>query len=78
MVRGWPGKTSLIESWRLTQAGQAVSSSTEWTFPGNTKEDLIQHLLEDGIHRGRHGNELYSMSFEELKRLHSQEHNEAN
>lgn len=43
----------------------------------NSRDVLIQHLLNDGIHKGRHTEvELKAMSTSALESLHNFEHNE--
>lgn len=49
-------------------------SRTEWTFPGSTRDDLIEHLQE-GQHAGKFTErQLESMTIDELKRLHADDH----
>jgi len=58
-----------------------VVSRSPWMWngiPGNShenRESLIEHLHEDGIHRGRHSlSKLNSMSDEQLNDLHNADH----
>lgn len=46
-----------------------------WTFPGSGRQDLIHHLLTDGIHRGSFSRaQLEAMSYAQLRALHSDQH----
>lgn len=50
-------------------------TASVWTFPGDSKDDLIKHLIEDGIHRGKFdGVELSQYSFDDLKEMHADDH----
>jgi len=78
--KGWPGVEALISSWRFTQGEQRQTSGyrgntkTRWTFPGTTRNSLIQHL-QDGRHAGKFtNNQLNQMTFKELQQLHSDDH----
>lgn len=60
----------------LTKAvgSTVVTKETQW---GRTtdKEILVNHLLNDGIHKGRHTSaQLEAMTVEQLEALHTQEH----
>lgn len=50
-------------------------SHTQWTFPGSTRSDLIEHLLTSPHHRGKFSREeLSRYSFEDLREIHSDDH----
>jgi hypothetical protein len=76
---GWPGADALLDSWKLTQqpvaqTGYRGSSQTQWTFPGSTRSDLIEHL-QSGEHRGKFtASQLDRMTFQQLQQLHSDDH----
>jgi hypothetical protein len=49
--------------------------SSNWTHPGNTKEGLIDHLLQHPNHGGKFAPEmLQSLDYRELESLHSDDH----
>lgn len=74
---GWPG----LEHLKRQVLGDASSYNAPlkpvWSFSGgDTKPALIQHLLNDGIHRGKFKkSSLDKMSRDELVMLHSKDHN---
>ena len=76
---GWPGTDALLSSWRQTQvtrksAGYTGRSQTQWTFPGTSREELLQHL-QAGQHAGKFTKQqLQAMTFEELLSLHADDH----
>ena len=78
-LAGWPGTDALMSSWRQTQAEKSPvrytsRSQTHWTFPGNDRADLIQHL-QTGQHAGKFTKQqLHAMTFEELLALHADDH----
>jgi len=76
---GWAGVDELVASWELTQAttkrsGYRGTSIAQWTFPGSTRSDLIEHLQE-GQHAGKFAlHQLNQMTFQQLQTLHSDDH----
>lgn len=49
--------------------------SSNWTHPGNTKTELINHLLRHPNHGGKFAPEmLQSLDYRELESLHSDDH----
>lgn len=75
-VVGWVGVQELT---RLVMERQqaAVSSGPRWTYAGgDTKPALIEHLLRDGIHKGKFSKDyLERLSRDALVQLHSDDHN---
>lgn len=75
-VVGWVGVQELT---RLVMERQqaAVSSGPRWTYAGgDTKPSLIEHLLRDGIHKGKFSKSyLENLSRDALVQLHSDDHN---
>lgn len=73
---GWVGVQELT---RLVMESQqaAVSSGPRWTYAGgDTKPALIEHLLRDGIHKGKFSKDyLERLSRDALVQLHSDDHN---
>lgn len=70
----------------LKQAAQRVAAPTgyamrgatspAWTYPGNSRQSLINHLLADSIHRGKFTRaRLETMTYAQLYALHSSDHN---
>lgn len=55
----------------------SVSSGPRWTYAGgDTKPSLIEHLLRDGIHKGKFSKSyLENLSRDALVQLHSDDHN---
>ena len=48
---------------------------SNWTFPGTTHDELIEHILTHDNHSGKFSAEwLRRLTFEELKALHSDDH----
>jgi hypothetical protein len=75
-VQGWTGLADLIARWKATHSEQASATGPEWTFPGSTREDLINHLQTHPNHSAEFaGRSLSDLSFTELKRQHSDSHN---
>lgn len=73
----WDGVGPFVEMWRksrLTPPASIPRASSHWTFPGNSRSDLIEHL-QAGEHRGHFSaSYLAGLSFSELKQLHSADH----
>lgn len=75
---GWPG-TEQLKRIVLgdSSAMRSPVNQTIWSLStGDTKPNLIQHLLNDGIHRGKFKKSaLDRLSRDELVMLHSKDHN---
>lgn len=72
----WDGVGPFVEMWRKSRQQRASipQSASDWTFPGNSRADLISHL-QSGEHRGKWSLAyLQGLSFTELKALHSADH----
>jgi hypothetical protein len=50
------------------------ASRSRWTHPGNTKAALINHLLTHPNHRKVSRGQLEQLSYAQLERLHSADH----
>lgn len=74
---GWPGTQRLTQLVMESQVQAAVSSGPRWTYAGgDTKPALIEHLLRDGIHKGKFSKDyLERLSRDALVQLHSDDHN---
>ena len=74
---GWPGVSAFVEMWRASVSERDEQASVEWTFPGTNRFDLIDHLRNHPNHRAEFSAvDLEALSFDQLKKLHSQHHNE--
>lgn len=78
-VYKWIGSTpsaSLLK--KAEQQALPVAQRSLFGFPGTShesRETLINHLLTEGIHRGRHSfGSLQSMTDEQLDALHNSDH----
>lgn len=74
---GWPGIEHLKRQVLGNVSSMRSPGKTIWSFSGgDTKPALIQHLLNDGIHRGKFQKSyLDKLSRDDLVMLHSQDHN---
>lgn len=85
--KGWPGldrfQKMVLRTWnseveRETRPTYKQQSSKFVGVSPNTRENVLRHLLQDGIHRGRFTDvesTLKTMSHDELLALHSDHHN---
>lgn len=56
-------------------AGHYPVRGGNWTYPGNSRAELLRHLTTDGMHAGRFNRAwLESLSYQELLSLHSDHH----
>lgn len=59
---------------KFTSGSNYPVRSAWWTFPGNTREDMIEHLQE-GFHAGKFSEQwLETLTWPELNSLHSDDH----
>lgn len=74
---GWIGVQSLTQLVMDSQQASAQSGAPRWTYAGgDTKPALIEHLLRDGIHKGKFSKGyLENLSRDALVQLHSDDHN---
>jgi hypothetical protein len=75
---GWVSGAAFVETWQRSQAMESANyqgrSSTQWTFPGSTRNELIAHL-QQGEHSGKFTRQqLDAMTFNELQQLHADDH----
>lgn len=83
---GWTGLQSFVNAYNASIKPKVQQSSTvrsyntsgygaRWTHPGNTKAGIIEHLMNDGIHRGKFSRStLEGMSYQRLEALHANDH----
>ena len=69
------GARSSGSSYCPTCPGYRRQQSSTWTFPGSSRTELIEHLLNDGIHAGRFSRQyLMSQPYDQLHALHDDHH----
>ena len=58
-----------------TKAATYQTRASNWTFPGETRDELIRHILTHENHRGKFSEQrVRQLSFDQLKALHSDDH----